>query len=259
MDLLHGEDLRSLLDRECTLPIPRAVNFIWEACQGIAAVHAVGLVHRDLKPENLYVSKRANWPRLVPSVGFRNRQGGRLELHGRGRARGYGALHGHQNNCRRPLRRGQASTSTLWARSYTSACLVSLRTVPAEYKIDVQDLERAGPRASIAVARECQRVSLTPLRAPWLNRRRNASPMCRNLRLLSTRTQGQPSSTSWTCDRRRSTWSATAITRLEARHTQEELRCNRPVRHHRFGDGCWPTVPCSGSAGERADRAYFVR
>ncbi len=50
MDLLHGEDLRSLLDRECTLPIPRAVNFIWEACQGIAAVHAVGLVHRDLKP-----------------------------------------------------------------------------------------------------------------------------------------------------------------------------------------------------------------
>ncbi|MEI9937243.1 MAG: serine/threonine-protein kinase [Pseudomonadota bacterium] len=68
MDLLQGEDLRSLLDREGALPIPRAVNFVWEACQGIAAVHAAGLVHRDLKPENLYVSKRAtgqDWCRVL--------------------------------------------------------------------------------------------------------------------------------------------------------------------------------------------------
>jgi eukaryotic-like serine/threonine-protein kinase len=59
MELLAGEDLRSLLDREGALPIPRAVNLVWEACQGIAAVHQLALVHRDLKPENLYVSKRA--------------------------------------------------------------------------------------------------------------------------------------------------------------------------------------------------------
>ena len=68
MELLHGEDLRSLLDREGALPIPRAVHFVWEACQGLAAVHASSLIHRDLKPENLYVSKRANgqdWCRVL--------------------------------------------------------------------------------------------------------------------------------------------------------------------------------------------------
>jgi eukaryotic-like serine/threonine-protein kinase len=68
MELLNGEDLRALLDREGALPIRRAVNLVWEACQGIAAVHACSLVHRDLKPENLFVSKRAtgqDWCRVL--------------------------------------------------------------------------------------------------------------------------------------------------------------------------------------------------
>lgn len=68
MDLLRGEDLRALLGREGALPIPRAVNLVWEACQGIAAVHALGLIHRDLKPENLYISKRStgrDWCRVL--------------------------------------------------------------------------------------------------------------------------------------------------------------------------------------------------
>ena len=59
MELLAGEDLRSLIARAAPLPIPRAVSLIWEACQGVAAVHAAGLVHRDLKPENLYVTRRS--------------------------------------------------------------------------------------------------------------------------------------------------------------------------------------------------------
>jgi serine/threonine protein kinase len=68
MELLRGEDLRALLDREGALPIPRAVSFVWEACQGIAAVHRLALIHRDLKPENLFVSKRAtgqDWCRVL--------------------------------------------------------------------------------------------------------------------------------------------------------------------------------------------------
>jgi serine/threonine-protein kinase len=68
MELLRGDDLRSLLDREGALPIPRAVSLVWEACQGIAAVHAQSLVHRDLKPENLFVSKRtsgADWCKVL--------------------------------------------------------------------------------------------------------------------------------------------------------------------------------------------------
>lgn len=59
MELLEGEDLRSLLDREGSLPARRAVSLIIEACRGLSQVHAAGLVHRDLKPENLFIAKRA--------------------------------------------------------------------------------------------------------------------------------------------------------------------------------------------------------
>ncbi|HEY1533208.1 MAG TPA: serine/threonine-protein kinase [Polyangiaceae bacterium] len=59
MELLEGEDLRTLLSREGTLPARRAVQLIIEACRGLTAVHDAGLVHRDLKPENLFVTKRA--------------------------------------------------------------------------------------------------------------------------------------------------------------------------------------------------------
>jgi serine/threonine protein kinase len=59
MELLEGKDLRSLLNREGSLPARRAVPLIIEACCGLSEVHAAGLVHRDLKPENLFVTKRS--------------------------------------------------------------------------------------------------------------------------------------------------------------------------------------------------------
>jgi serine/threonine protein kinase len=59
MELLEGEDLRSLLNREGSLPARRAVPLIIEACRGLSEVHAAGLVHRDLKPENLFITKRS--------------------------------------------------------------------------------------------------------------------------------------------------------------------------------------------------------
>jgi serine/threonine-protein kinase len=59
MELLEGEDLRSLLNREGSLPARRAVPLIVEACRGLSEVHAAGLVHRDLKPENLFVTRRS--------------------------------------------------------------------------------------------------------------------------------------------------------------------------------------------------------
>jgi serine/threonine protein kinase len=59
MELLAGEDLRSLLEREGALPLRRAAQLVLEACRGLAVVHASGLVHRDVKPENLFVTRRA--------------------------------------------------------------------------------------------------------------------------------------------------------------------------------------------------------
>ncbi len=58
MELLEGEDLRSLLNRERSLPARRVVPLIIEACRGLSVVHAAGLVHRDLKPENLFIARR---------------------------------------------------------------------------------------------------------------------------------------------------------------------------------------------------------
>jgi eukaryotic-like serine/threonine-protein kinase len=58
MELLEGQDLRSLLKRHGTLPPTRVVPLILEACRGLARVHAAGLVHRDLKPENVFVARR---------------------------------------------------------------------------------------------------------------------------------------------------------------------------------------------------------
>jgi len=59
MELLEGEDLRSLLEREGALPPRRALQIVIEACRGLTVVHGAGLVHRDLKPENLFITRRA--------------------------------------------------------------------------------------------------------------------------------------------------------------------------------------------------------
>ncbi|HKY35029.1 MAG TPA: serine/threonine-protein kinase [Polyangiaceae bacterium] len=60
MELLEGEDLRSLLGREGSLPVARAANLLLDACYGLAAAHERGVVHRDLKPENLFVARHAS-------------------------------------------------------------------------------------------------------------------------------------------------------------------------------------------------------
>jgi urea transport system substrate-binding protein len=53
MELLAGESCQALLDRNGPLPWPQATRFAAQACQGLAAAHAQGLIHRDIKPANL--------------------------------------------------------------------------------------------------------------------------------------------------------------------------------------------------------------
>jgi serine/threonine-protein kinase len=55
MPLLEGEDLAALLDRVGCLEPAVAVALAVQACDGLAAVHARGIVHRDVKPSNLFL------------------------------------------------------------------------------------------------------------------------------------------------------------------------------------------------------------
>lgn len=56
MELLIGNDLGQELTRSGRLPIELAVDYVRQACAGMAEAHALGIVHRDLKPENLFLT-----------------------------------------------------------------------------------------------------------------------------------------------------------------------------------------------------------
>jgi hypothetical protein len=59
-ELLEGEDLGSLLERDGTLTIGRATRIARQVARGLAAAHAAGVVHRDLKPENVMLVRGAD-------------------------------------------------------------------------------------------------------------------------------------------------------------------------------------------------------
>jgi serine/threonine protein kinase len=55
MELVSGEPLRNILEREKQLPYQRAVSLIQTACAGVGAAHRRHIVHRDIKPDNFIV------------------------------------------------------------------------------------------------------------------------------------------------------------------------------------------------------------
>lgn len=57
MELLEGEDLAELLDREGKMSSVAAVQTLLPIAHALASAHAKGVVHRDVKPENIYLAK----------------------------------------------------------------------------------------------------------------------------------------------------------------------------------------------------------
>ncbi len=56
MEYLHGSDLQEILKARGRPAIHEALEWMIQACEGVAEAHAIDIVHRDIKPANLFVS-----------------------------------------------------------------------------------------------------------------------------------------------------------------------------------------------------------
>jgi hypothetical protein len=70
MEHLEGKDLATALRERGKFPISEAVDYVLQACAGIAEAHARGIIHRDLKPGNLFLTQRADGTPLVKVLDF---------------------------------------------------------------------------------------------------------------------------------------------------------------------------------------------
>lgn len=70
MEYLEGQDLSSLVNSRGPLPIADAVEYVLQACEGIAEAHATGVVHRDIKGANLFLTYRSDKSPVVKVLDF---------------------------------------------------------------------------------------------------------------------------------------------------------------------------------------------
>ncbi|MEO6576187.1 MAG: serine/threonine-protein kinase, partial [Polyangiaceae bacterium] len=71
MELLTGRDLDAEIElRPGPFPIAEAVDYVIQACAGMAEAHALGIVHRDLKPSNLFLAEDEEGGRTLKVLDF---------------------------------------------------------------------------------------------------------------------------------------------------------------------------------------------
>jgi serine/threonine-protein kinase len=71
LELLEGDDLEQVLQkRPWPLPTREVIDWILQALEGLAEVHALGMVHRDLKPANLFLARLRDGDSIVKILDF---------------------------------------------------------------------------------------------------------------------------------------------------------------------------------------------
>ncbi len=69
-EYLRGPDLAEVLKVRGPLPIAEAVDYVIQACEGVAEGHALGIIHRNLRPTTLVVCRRSDGTPLVKVFDF---------------------------------------------------------------------------------------------------------------------------------------------------------------------------------------------
>jgi eukaryotic-like serine/threonine-protein kinase len=69
-EYLRGPDLSEVLKVRGPLPIEEAVDYVVQACEGVAEGHALGVVHRNIRPTSLVVARRSDGSPLVKVFDF---------------------------------------------------------------------------------------------------------------------------------------------------------------------------------------------
>ena len=69
-EYLRGPDLAEVLKVRGPLPIEEAVDYVIQACEGVAEGHALGVVHRNLRPTSLVLVRRSDGTALIKVFDF---------------------------------------------------------------------------------------------------------------------------------------------------------------------------------------------
>jgi eukaryotic-like serine/threonine-protein kinase len=70
MELLDGEELFQLVDRDGPVAPTRAAHLIGQVARALAEAHAHGIVHRDIKPQNLFLCSLGGEKDVVKVLDF---------------------------------------------------------------------------------------------------------------------------------------------------------------------------------------------
>jgi serine/threonine-protein kinase len=70
MELLEGENLRELVERQGALRVPRLLEIARQVLRALGEAHAKGIIHRDIKPDNVFVAVLGGEPDVVKLLDF---------------------------------------------------------------------------------------------------------------------------------------------------------------------------------------------
>ena len=70
MEFLQGTPLTARIEGSARPALEEVLEWIRQACSGLAAAHAAGIVHRDLKPDNLFITTSAEGKPFIKLLDF---------------------------------------------------------------------------------------------------------------------------------------------------------------------------------------------